>query len=63
MHGAYANYRKSLLANGGEALRAEARGGPAGSVTVRFERRQRGQHGQNEADQRYHCANLADSIT
>jgi hypothetical protein len=23
----------------------------------------RGQHGQNEADQRYHCANLADSVT
>src|SRR5229473_4888457 len=23
----------------------------------------RGQNGQNEADQRYHCANLADSIT
>ncbi len=22
-----------------------------------------GQHGQNEADQRYHCANLADSVT
>jgi hypothetical protein len=23
----------------------------------------RGQHGQNEVDQRYHCANLADSVT
>jgi len=23
----------------------------------------RGQHGQNKADQRYHCANLADSVT
>jgi len=23
----------------------------------------RGEHGQNEADQRYHCANLADSVT
>jgi hypothetical protein len=23
----------------------------------------RGQRGQNEADQRYHCANLADSVT
>ena len=23
----------------------------------------RGQHGQNEVDRRYHCANLADSVT
>jgi hypothetical protein len=23
----------------------------------------RGQNGENEADQRYHCANLADSVT
>ena len=28
---------------------------------LRLERR--AQHGQNEADQRYHCANLADSVT
>jgi len=31
---------------------------------VRLEwRSQNGKNGQNEADQRYHCANLADSVT
>ena len=33
------------------------------SLKPAFRLERRGQRGQNEADQRYHCANLANSVT